>query len=59
MVRVEELTELLSETISKETGGIVMSLASRLIEEGKKEAIQNGELIGDIRIAQLMKGVPL
>ncbi len=36
-----------------------MSLASRLIEEGKKEAIQNGELIGDIRIAQLMKGVPL
>ena len=54
-VRVEELIKLLNETVSKETGGIVMSLASRLKEEGKEE----GELIGDIRFTQLMKGLPI
>ena len=71
LVKIEELTKLLSETISKETGGIVMSLASRLKEEGKeegkkegieegiKEGIQKGELIGDIRFTQLMKGLPI
>ena len=63
VVRIEELTKLLNETVSKETGGIVMSLAGRLKEEGKKEGkkegIEKGELIGGIRIAQLMKGLPM
>jgi len=40
-----------------------MSLAGRLKEEGKKEGkkegIEKGELIGGIRIAQLMKGLPM
>lgn len=61
-ISLEELANIL-ETVSKETGGMVMSLASTLEEKGIQKGIQQGmakgELIGDIRTEQLRKGLPM
>lgn len=53
-ISLEDLADIL-ETVSKETGGMVMSLATTLEERGMKK----GELIGDIRFLQLKKGLPV
>ena len=47
----KKLKKIVEETISKETGGVLMTVAEQLI--------QKGELIGSIRTAQLMKGIPI
>ena len=38
----EKLKELIEKTITKETGGVLMTVAEQLIEEGKKEGIKEG-----------------
>jgi len=48
---------IIIETVSKEAGGMVMSLASTLEEKGVKKGREEGKLIGSIRTAQLMKGL--
>ena len=61
----EKLKKIVEETISKNRGGIIMTVAEQLIEKGEKKGreegmekgIEKGELIGDIRIAQLKKGM--
>ena len=59
----EILKEIIEDAISEETGGVVMTVAEQLIKkgisEGRAEGLIKGELIGDIRIAQLKKGMPV
>jgi predicted transposase/invertase (TIGR01784 family) len=57
------LREIVEQAISKEAGGVVMTVAEQLKQEGRKEGREEGrkegELIGSIRTAQLMKGRPV
>ncbi|MFH0925573.1 MAG: Rpn family recombination-promoting nuclease/putative transposase [bacterium] len=61
----EVLKKIMEKTISRETGGVVMTVAEQLIEEGREEGREEGiekgreegELIGSIRAIQLMKGL--
>ncbi|MGA1867663.1 MAG: Rpn family recombination-promoting nuclease/putative transposase [bacterium] len=42
----ERLKEIIEETFSKETGGVLMTVAEQLIEKGKKEGIEKGKKEG-------------
>ena len=57
------MKDIVEEAISKGTGGIIMTVAEQLIEKGERKGIEKGiekgELIGSIRTAQLMKGIPI
>ena len=63
----EKLKEIVDKAVSKKIGGAVMTVAEQLIKKGKEEGIQlgrekgieKGQLIGDIRFSELMKGLPV
>jgi len=55
----EILKEIIEDAISEETGGVVMTVAEQLLKKGIAEGLIKGELIGDIRMAQLKKGMPV
>ena len=38
----EKLKEIVEEAISKETGGIIMTVAEQLIEKGERKGIKKG-----------------
>ena len=47
----ERLKEIVENSISNKTGGIVMTVAEQLIEKGGKRGMEKGKLAGSINVS--------